>query len=162
MLVVDTSAFVSLSVGGILDVVLEDFTVTKTETVLLELEATAEYDDVHGDTARGVLDARDQFTILDIDGNEYETSRVDAGEASCIAAVQATDASFLLTDDFRALPELQRLVNVEVALFPIVLRALVKRGALEDAAAREAFERIAEGRDWLEAPIYRYAQQLLE
>lgn len=162
MLVVDTSAFVSLSVGDVLGIVLEEFTITTTEAVLSELEATAEYDDLHGETASDVLDARDQFTILDIDGEEYETSRVDADEASCVAAVRGTDASFLLTDDFRALPELQRLVDVEVALSPIVLRALVKRGALEDATAREAFDRIAEGRDSLEAPIYRYAQQLLE
>jgi hypothetical protein len=45
---------------------------------------------------------------------------------------------------------------------PIVFRALVKRGALDEDEARVAFETIAERRDWLEAPIHRYARELFD
>jgi len=93
MLVVDTSAFVSLALGDVLDLVTAEFEVVTTETVREELRAA---------------------------------------------------------------------VESRVALSPIVLRAAVQRGALGEAEARAAFETISEGRDWLEAPIHRYARELFE
>lgn len=53
----------------------------------------------------------------------------------------------------RVSPELKRLASAEVAISPVALRALVKHGTLTDEEARDALERMAEGRDWLEAPI---------
>lgn len=162
MLVVDTSAFVSLAVGDVLDHVLEEFDVVTTATVVEELEETTEYDDRHGTGVTAVLDVEDALTVVDIEGNQFETSRIDVGEASCVATARELDAAFLLTDDYRALPELQEIVDAEVALSPIVLRALAKRGVLTDAEAQTRFERTAEGRDWLGAPIDRYARQLFD
>ncbi|ELZ76271.1 MULTISPECIES: PIN domain-containing protein [Haloferax] len=162
MLVVDTSAFISLSVGEVLNVFVTEFDVATTEAVLEELQRTAEYDDRHGKAANAVLDTADEFTVVAVAGGEFVTSRIDDGEASCVAAVREVDAAFLITDDYRALPELRKLVSAEVALSPIVLRALVKRDALSEEEARVTFEAMAEGRDWLGAPIYRYARQLLE
>ena len=162
MLVGDTSAFISLAVGGVLESVIEEYEVVTTEVIWSELEATAAYDDAHGQAAATVLSHGDRLTILETEGKEFLTSRIDAGEASCVAAVDETDAAFLLTDDYRALPELQQLVDCEVALSPIVHRALVKRGVLDDEEATAAFETIAEQRDWLGAPINRYAKQLFE
>ena len=83
-------------------------------------------------------------------------------DASCVAAVEETDAAFLITDDFRALPELTTLVSADVALSPILLRALVKRGVLTNSEAQSALDTIARDRDWLDAPTYRYAQRLFE
>ncbi|WP_416840511.1 hypothetical protein [Haloferax sp. DFSO52] len=162
MLVVDTSAFVSLAVGGVFETVLDEFDIVTTQTVLDELEQTAAYDDNHGTGASKVLDAEDRITVIDTTGTEFVTSRIDDGEASCVVAASEVDAAFLVTDDYRALPELQQLVDAEVVLSPIVLRALVKRDALTAEEAQSAFETIAEGRDWLGAPIYRYARQLFE
>jgi predicted nucleic acid-binding protein len=162
MIVVDTSAFVSLAVGDVIETVIAEFEVVTTQAVWAELEATAEYDDVHGQGAAEVVSLQDRVTVLDVDGAAYVTSRIDAGEASCVAAVDETEAAFLITDDYRALPELQVLVEAEVALSPIVLRALVKRGVLTEEEARGAVDVIAEQRDWLGAPINRYARQLFE
>ncbi|GAB7095434.1 hypothetical protein JCM30237_25870 [Halolamina litorea] len=162
MIVVDTSAFVSLAVGGALKETLAAFDVVTTLSVFDELEATAEYDDRHGNGAAAVLAAEDAITVVDHDGAEFETSRIDAGEASCAAAVQELDAAFLITDDYRALPELERLLDTDVALSPIVLRALVTRGALSEAEAEGAFDAIADGRDWLGGPIHRYARRLFD
>ncbi|MFO7833527.1 MAG: hypothetical protein R6V31_05605 [Halohasta sp.] len=160
MIVVDTSAFVSLAVGDVIETVVEEFEVVTTHAVWAELEATAEYDDVHGRGAEAVQSVGEQ--VVDVDGAAYVTSRIDGGEASCVAAVDETEAAFLITDDYRALPELQALVGAEVALSPIVLRALVKRGVLAEAEAIGVVEVIAEQRDWLGAPINRYARQLFE
>ncbi|WP_435196843.1 hypothetical protein [Natronomonas sp. EA1] len=162
MLVFDTSALISLGVGDVLDPVLDELSVATTALVWAELEETSGYDDRHGRAARAVLECEPRLELVDVTGEAFVTSRIDAGEASCVAAVRTLDAPFLITDDFRALPELQRLVDAEVALSPIVLRALVKRGALSENEARTAFDAIAEGRDWLGAPIYRYARRLFD
>jgi hypothetical protein len=79
-----------------------------------------------------------------------------------VAAVDETEAAFLITDDYRALPELRVLVSTEVALSPIVLRALVKRGVVTEEEAIRVVDTIAEQRDWLGVPINRYARQLFE
>ncbi|ATW89848.1 hypothetical protein halTADL_3146 [Halohasta litchfieldiae] len=162
MLVVDTSAFISLAVGGVLDSVLGEYEIVTTQAVWSELEDTAAYDDVHGAGAAKVLSVQDQVAVLESTGEAFVTSRIDDGEASCVAAAAETEAAFLITDDYRALPELQELVDCEVALSPIVLRALIKREVLTEDEAMEAFETIAEQRDWLGAPINRYARQLFE
>lgn len=162
MIVIDTSALVSLAVGNGLEPVLGEFDVVTTQSVCEELEATGKYDDRHGTAAAGVLDAADGFTVVETQGEESETSRIDAGEASCVVATRDQEAMFLVTDDFRALPELQQLVDAGVVLSPIVLRAIMKRDSWSEQRAETAFERIAEGRDWLGAPIYRYARKLFD
>lgn len=162
MLVADTSALLSLATGSVLETVLEEFDVHTTETVVDELEETSDYDDVHGDAAETVLDYRDRLTVHETDDRSFTSSRVDGGEGSCVAVAADGDADFLLTDDLRALPELQNLVDAEVAISPIVLKALVNRGELDAEAAMNRLDRIARNRDWLGAPIYRRAQQLFE
>ncbi|MFC7131463.1 hypothetical protein [Haloferax chudinovii] len=109
MLVVDTRAFISLSIGEILETFVVEFDVATTETVLEELQETAEYNDHHGKDANDVLDTVGSFTVVAVAGGEFVTSRIDDGEASCIAAVREMDATFLITDDHRALLELREL-----------------------------------------------------
>lgn len=162
MLVVDTSAFVSLAMGGVLQTVATEFTVVTTETVVAELEETSGFDDRHGRAATSALELRAEFEILDVTPHEHRSSRIDDGEASCVAAVNETDASFLVTDDFRALPELEPLVDAEVALSPVVLLALVRRGVLARSTARDRVDRMADERAWLGTSLYRYAQELFD
>lgn len=121
-----------------------------------------DYNDRHGDGAATILSAKDRVKIVEATGDEFVTNRIDDGEASCIAAARELDAEFPITNDYRALPELQQLVDTEVALSPILFRVLVQRDALSETEAKAAFEAIAEGRDWLGAPIYWYAGQLFD
>jgi predicted nucleic acid-binding protein len=160
MVVVDTSAFVSLGVGDVLSPITREFDLGTTKTTVAELEETAEYDDRHGRAAAVALDLVSEMTVVDSTDESLVTSRIDAGEASCVAAIRNHGGAFLVTDDFRALPELQTLVDADVALSPILLRASVGRGVLTEAEARTVLQTIADERDWLGAPIYRYAQQL--
>lgn len=162
-IVADTSALVSLSTADCLTLVFEEFEVQSTATVRDELQQTAAHDDPHGAAATLVLDHEDRFTLVDVDDETIpESSRIDRGEGSCIVLANRSSADFLLTDDLRALPELQQLADARVAISPIVLKALVKRGVLERDDARQRLEQLAETRGWLGAPIYRRAICLFE
>jgi predicted nucleic acid-binding protein len=162
MIVADTSALVSLSSADVLSMVLVEFDVHCPTLVIEELESTAAYKDSHGEAASVVLDSVSQLTIHEVDTPSVESSRIDAGEAHCLGLCAAIDAEFLITDDLRALPELQQLTDAQVALSPIVLRALVKRNCLTNDEARSKVERLAATRDWLGRPIYRRAMSLFK
>jgi predicted nucleic acid-binding protein len=159
MIVADTSAVVTLASPEVIGTVLEEFDVHTTQIVISELDETAEHEDVHGEAAERVLEIADRITIHDTD-ESFESSRIDKGEASCVTLTRQTEADFLITDDLRALPELQELVDAKVAISPMVLKALVKREVLEVEQAEEKLDLIADRRDWLGAPIYRRAKQL--
>lgn len=161
MIVADTSALISLATADVLETVLDEFDVHTTRIVVDELEETSEYGDPHGTGATQVLNQRDVVTVHATTG-DVQSTNIDAGEASCLALEHELDAEFLLTDDLRALPELQTLAEAQVAISPIVLRALVKRGVLTNDEAMDRLDHIATTRDWLGAPIYRRAHQLFE
>lgn len=162
MIVADTSALISLTTAELLQTVLKEFDVHTTETVVKELEETAEYNDRSAEAAEQVLRHRKDLTVHGVDELGVESSRIDSGEGSCAVLARETDADFLITDDLRALPELQPLVDAQVATSPIVLKALVKRGTISNGEAEAKLEEMAKARDWLEAPIYRRAQQLFK
>lgn len=161
MIVADTSALVSLASVDCLDTLLTEYEVHTTRLVLGELEATAGYEDAHGEAARTVLTHADELEVHDIDP-EVTTSRIDDGESSTAALANDLGADFLITDDLRALPELEPLVDARVAISPIVLKAFVERGVLDHEAAVTKLEALAETRDWLGAPIYRRARNLFD
>lgn len=162
MIVVDTSAFVTLAAADVLPLVLGEFDVHTTETVVDELEATAEHDDVHGAAASAVLDRSSDVTLHHAPQRTFQSSRIDEGEGSCAVLAREEGADFLITDDLRALPELQTLSGTRVAISPIVLRALVDRGALTEEEAIEVLDRMAHDRSWLGRPIYRRAREFFE
>lgn len=161
MIVADTSALISVATIDLLDTLLAEYDVHTTETVVEELETTADYDDTHGQGARRVLERLDNLEVHSTDAAQ-KTSRIDAGEASTVTLTNDLGADFLITDDLRALPELQALVNAQVAISPIVLKALVKRGVLDRDSALKLLEQLAAERDWLGAPIYRRAKSLFD
>lgn len=162
MIVVDTSAFVTLATADVLQLVLDEFDVHTTETVVEELEDTARHADVHGESARAALDQSSNVTVHEATERTFQSSRIDEGEGNCAVLARDRGADFLITDDLRALPELQTLSDTRVAISPIVLRALVDRGSLTREEAMEAVERMAHDRSWLGRPIYRRARALFE
>lgn len=160
MIVVDTSAFISLTAADTLDLFLQEFDTHTTQVVQQELKELASYSDTTADHAQTVLDQFSDVTVHEVETTSFQSSRIDEGEGSCVKLTQTLEADFFITDDLRALPELQALTETQVAISPIVLKALVKRGRLEQSEALNRLEKAAENRDWLEAPIYRRARQL--
>lgn len=161
MLVADTSAVISLATVDLLETFLSEFEIHTTETILDELEETAQYDDAHGEAAQLALDNVERIETHQV-GGTLGSSRIDPGEGSCALLARELDAEFLITDDLRALPELQNVTKARVAISPIVLRALVERDVLERQEARTKLDELATERDWLGAPIYRRARSLFE
>ncbi|PTD94235.1 hypothetical protein C9439_04085 [archaeon SCG-AAA382B04] len=161
MIVADTSALISLATVELLDIFLTEFDVHTTEQVIKELEDTSEYDDTHGKASKTVLDDLNQITVHQVKG-KLESSRIDSGEGACALLTKEIGAKFLVTDDLRALPELQAVADPRVAISPIVLKALVKREVLEQKEALNKLNELAEQRNWLGAPIYRRARDLFE
>ena len=140
---------------------------TDDEPPLLELEnVTVEYEEeplVADILPQSILErfGLDENPVRAVD-DALTSSRIDAGEGSAAVLARDSGADFLLTDDLRALPELQRAVSAEVAISPIVLPALVARGVLERSDARSRLDTLAERRGWLGAPLYERAQSLFE
>jgi predicted nucleic acid-binding protein len=159
MIVADTSSLISITSIDLLDTLLTEFDTHTTKLVVEELENTSEYNDRHGEAAQTVLNNKDQIKIHDIQG-EFTSSRVDQGEGSCALLTREIDAEFLITDDLHALPELQTVASSKVAISPIVLKALTKRGKLSKETALEKLDELAKQRNWLGAPIYRRAKDL--
>lgn len=164
MIVTDTSALISLATTDVFGTFLDEFEIHTTETVVQELEETATYDDQHGAAASAVLDSvdDDHISVYAPANASIESTRIDPGEASCLAIERELHPDFLLTDDLRALPELQTLSEAQVAISPIVLRALVKRGCLTNEAAQAQLDLLSRTRGWLGTPIFHRAQQLFE
>lgn len=162
MIVADTSALISLAIADSLTHVLNEYDVHTTQTVVTELEDTAAYDDSHGQAADDVLHQMDQLTVHEATDSSVTSTRIDDGEASCLTLTDELGAAFLLTDDLRALPELQAVTDAQVAISPLVLKALVTRNVITRNEAKERLDQLAATRDWLGAPIYRRALQLFD
>ena len=161
MIAADTSALISLATVDLLDTLLTEYTVHTTETVIGELQDTSKYQDIHGEESETVLNRLDRITVHQVKG-EFESSRVDQGEGTCALLTKEIDTEFLITDDLRALPELQTVADAKVTTSPIVLKALVQRNVLTREEALEKLDQLAEQRSWLGAPIYRRAKNLFE
>lgn len=162
MIVADTSAPLSIATIDTLEIFLTEFDVHTTGTVVQELEETSGYDDRRRNAAETFLDNLDWISVHHIQNGTFRSSRVDQGEDSCALLTNDLEADFLITDDFRALPELQAAVDARVAISPIVLNALVQRDALEPEEAKRRLTMLAASRDWLGAPIYRRVHSLFE
>lgn len=92
----------------------------------------------------------------------FKTSRIDAGEASCMEIIETGEQDYLLTDDFRALGEIEKQIGERVVLSPIILKVMVIKGIIDKSEALAKLDEMAEKRDWLERPIYRYAKKYFE
>ncbi len=155
MLVLDTSAFISLGICDCVEILLDEFDVHTSNAVMDELEELSSYDDLEAEIAERWLKRKDQLNVHQIgEAGEFDHGRIDRGEGSCAVLAKKTDAEFLITDDVRALPFLKNIALTEIVISPIVLKALVKRGLLSNDEATEKLEKLIEKRDWFETPIY--------
>jgi len=163
MLVLDTSAFISLGICDCVEILLDEFDFHTSEAVMDELEKMSGYDDLEADVAEIWLERKDQLNVHQVgEAGEFDHSKIDRGEGSCAVLARKIDAEFLITDDIRALPLLKNIASTEVVISPIVLKAVVKRGLLSDDEAKGKLEKLIENRDWFETPIYERSVELFE
>lgn len=161
VIIADTSALLSLGMISKLSAFFTTFNVHTTETVIEELKETASIDDSSGTVAQRTLSYKDKVSIHRI-RESVTSSRIDKGEGSCLLLTRKQHAAFLITDDLRALPELQKLTEAQVAVSPIVLKAMVNQNIVQKHEAKKLVEKLAQSRDWLGTPIYQRAKQLFQ
>ncbi len=162
-LVADASALVSLASVSLLSLVLNEFNVVVSDVVVRELKEMSMYADTHGNAASEVLRNIDRIEVKEASNYQrFKTSRIDAGEASCLEIIESGEQDYLLTDDFRALGEIEKQIGEMVVLSPIILKVLVIRGIIDKRQALTKLDEMAERRDWLGRPIYRYAKKYFE
>ena len=112
-----------------------------------------------------VLPNGSPFIVTGYQPSDYQrfmTSRIDSGEASCLEIIDGGGCDYLLTDDFRALGEIEKQIGDAVVLSPIILKVLVMRGTIAKSEALTKLGEIARKRDWLGRPIYRYAMKYFD
>lgn len=159
MIILDTTALISLSIAEVLGKNIEQYSVYTTEEVVSELEEIAQEDDYLAKAAAKTLQYREKLTIHKTEFERFQTSRIDSGEASCIALTRELDADFLLTDDLHAMAEIKELSLSEVAISPIMLQAMAENSSISKDAALNKLDDLAQKRDWMGTPIYRRAKK---
>jgi predicted nucleic acid-binding protein len=144
---------------SLLPLVLNEFNVVVSDVVAQELREMSTYADLYGTAANEVLMNIDRIQVKKtLNYQRFKTSRIDAGEASCMEIIESREQDYLLTDDFRALGEIEKLIGDRVVLSPIILKVLVIRGRIDKHQALTKLDEMAEKRDWLGRPIYKYAK----
>ena len=155
MIVTDATALASLGRADLLGPTLDAFGVRTTPSSVERLERTCAFHGPSGEGARAAMDLLDQFVVRGEARSGLETSRVDAAQGSCAALAGGLEADALVTDDLLALPELTRFVPCAVVPTPVVLSALVRRGALAPGDARFRLEDLVVRPRWLAGPVRR-------
>ncbi|THE63894.1 hypothetical protein D8Y22_16365 [Salinadaptatus halalkaliphilus] len=177
-IVADTSALVSLGVVSAdptfetdstpdpLRFLLTSCTVSVPPTVVSELRAVAQYDDIHAAAATNVLAARPHYSVVDpYERTATPDSRpsfgLDDGETDAIVLANALEADGVLTDEFGgtnfALVH-AALVGPRIVPTPRLVCDYDRNGYMETEAVRTLLETIGDHRSWDESP---YVAQLL-
>lgn len=180
--VADTSALVSLGIPSAdstydsqtapdpLRILLTGTSVIVPESVIDELEETAQYSDIHGAAAANVLSAEPHLSIENPfrDGSSRgnrPSLGLDDGETDGIVLANALGADGFLTDEFgssafaviHAALEGARLIPS-----PRIIRDLALTGVITRVEARELLQRIGSLRSWEGNPYFELLANSLE
>ncbi|QGA80917.1 PIN domain-containing protein [Candidatus Nanohalobium constans] len=162
MIILDTTAFISLSIAEILEETIKQHSVHTTEEVISELEEISQQDDYLAEAAENALQSKEEINIHQLEFGRFQTNRIDSGEASCLALTREIDPDFLFTDDLHAMAEIKKLSSSEVAISPIMLQSMVKNNSITKETASNKLDKLMETRDRMGTPIYRRAKNQLE
>ncbi len=162
-----TAAPISLVHGDILDLVLSQFKVIVSNIMIEELERVMKFKDPDGRAAKKILSKKDELEIQEVTKNELDkflSARIDPGKASCIVIARKRNVKALISDDFKAMAELEyysKKYNFKVGLCSALIEALMLRKKLKKGETIKIFERIGNRRNWIGRPIYEYGKERL-
>jgi len=150
-LVADTSALVSLGcAAGVHESLVVRFfagyAVYLPSVVIDELEATTEYEDRHGRSARGILDPEDYEVRA---GPTNPDLPLEPREIAAVGLANELEAEFCYCDEFAGLAVIHAsLVTARLVTTPRLLEAFVLHGELRRPEAAEIIESISDARNW--------------
>ena len=162
----DTSALISLGVGGVLSNCLKISRIMIPSKVHSELNDISKFKDVHGKAAietirlisKGDIEVGNVKMAKKVDELYSGYSRIDEGEAEALILDQENSIPILITDDFRSLPDLKKVSGkVEIHLSIYLLARLILENLITIAEAQDALDKISKGRTWESAAIYQFA-----
>lgn len=101
----DTSALVSLEIKHLINLASKHIHFSISEGIREELQDIAEFDDVHGRSARDVLKLVQSRIIMvqSMPAREEHTQNIDRGEAEVLTMSESGDYDYIITDDVKAL-----------------------------------------------------------
>ncbi len=158
----DTSALVSLEIKHHVAQASKFVQFSVSTGVYEELKEIAEFDDVHGISARDVLGLVESGTIRvkSIQVRKEHAENIDIGEAEILTLAESDEYDYIITDDVKALPYIKSKAKVKVLTSVFVIRLLYDLKILTRQEALTSIKEIATHRDWyggvLETIAYQY------
>ncbi len=146
----DTSALVSLEIKHLVNLASKHIHFYISEGIREELLDIAEFDDVHGRSARDVLKLVQSriITVQFMPAREEHTKNIDRGEAEVLTLSESGDYDYIITDDVKALPYIKSVAKVKVLTSVFVIRLLYDINALSRQEALNSIKEISASRDW--------------
>lgn len=146
----DTSALVSLEIKHLVNLASKHIHFSISEGILEELQDIAEFDDVHGRSARDVLKLAESriITVQFMAAREKHTQNIDRGEAEVLTMSESGDYDYIITDDVKALPYIKSVAKVKVLTSAFVIRLLYDINVLSRQEALNSIKEISASRDW--------------
>lgn len=166
VILADTSALVSLEIKHLVTQTSKFIQFFISTGVLQELMDIAEFDDVHGKSARDVLRLvkSNIITVKSVSARKEHAESIDAGEAEILTLAESGGYDYIITDDVRALPYIKSKAKPKVLTSAFVIRLLYDMGLLSRQEALDSIKEISASRDWyggvLETISYEYFDDL--
>ncbi|MFQ6117422.1 MAG: hypothetical protein ACE5LQ_04060, partial [Candidatus Bipolaricaulia bacterium] len=126
-----------------------------------------QYDDPDGKAAEEVLRKKTKLETKEVKRKEFRnflSSKIDAGEGSCVALAREEDIEALISDDFDAMHQLEyysKQYHFELGLCAALVKALILRGRLKREQGEKIFDKIAAKRGWIGRQVYEYGKRFL-
>lgn len=158
----DTSALVSLEIKHLVALSSKIIQFYLSDMVSSELKEIAEFDDVHGRSAKDVLSLVDSgiIAVRYVSARKEYLENIDIGEAEILTLAESGEYDYLITDDVRALPYIKSITKVKVLTSAFVIRLLYDLKLLSRDEALNSIKEISASRDWyggiLETISYKY------
>lgn len=162
----DTSALVSLEIKHLVSQASKVIQFSTSDGVCEELKEIAEFDDVHGISARDVLKLVESgiIAVSNAHPRKEHTENIDLGEAEILTLAEPGGYDYIITDDVKALPYMKSKAKVKVLTSAFVIRLLYDLNLLSRDDAMGSIKEISASRDWyggvLETISYKYFEDV--
>lgn len=164
----DTSALVSLEIKHLVALACEFVHFSISTGVCEELKGIAKFEDVHGRSAKGVLELVDKgiIEVKSVNARKEHTESIDMGEAEILTLGESGKYDYIITDDVKAMPYMKSAAKIKILTSVFVIRLLYDLKLLSRHEALDSIKEISTSRDWyggvLETVAYKYFDDIPE
>jgi predicted nucleic acid-binding protein len=158
----DTSALVSLEIKHLVALASEVVHFSISTGIGEELKEIAKFEDVHGRSAKDVLELIDKgiIEVKSVNARKEHTKNIDMGEAEILTLGESGKYDYIITDDVQAMPYMKSVARVKILTSVFVIRLLYDLKLLSRHEALDSIKEISTSRDWyggiLETIAYKY------